>query len=133
MPSINRWRTPMLSSKQYNSESELARAIAAIPTNHDEYELLIADMIKKFVHQEKYMVYDFALRLLEYGNLETPKEYLTVKKETHRTLMNKWCYGTYYSIGTYGIKPKPADLEIAPTLATHLLNKLDAKATITTN
>lgn len=85
--------------------ASLARDIANIPQNHDELEIVIADKIKRFIHQEKSSVYQ---RILEYASFEEEEErsmhlnslingFLKPKIETHTELADKWEYGTEYS------------------------------------
>jgi hypothetical protein len=79
----------------------LAKDIANLPVNHDELEVLIADKIKRFVHQEKLSVYE---RILAYFGLERKTqltEFLEAKIKTHNELATKWKYGTDHSVRPY--------------------------------
>jgi hypothetical protein len=82
---------------------DLAEYICSLPSNHDELEILVADLIKAFIHGEKLSVYS---RLLEYAKFEeNPDKHtqwlidtcLKPKVETHAELLEKWRYGTKYS------------------------------------
>ena len=88
---------------QINNIYDLAEHICSLPSNHDELEILVADLIKGFIHAEKHSVY---CRLLEYAKFEeSPDEHtkwlintcLEPKVETHAELAEKWKYGTKYS------------------------------------
>jgi hypothetical protein len=91
----------------HESYYDLARDIAKLPQNHDELHVLIADRIKRYVHQEKLSVYD---RINTYFGDSTKdpqmSEFLLSKIETHSKLAKEWKYGTEYSVGSFPLEKK---------------------------
>lgn len=121
----------MLHSNTYNNIADLAKAIASIPEIHDDKEEVIKDMIKKYVHGEKYSLY---LRLSHWKGAGIDWLYSRIiepKMETHKQLSEKWCYDTYYSCRRYGQEPPPKDEGLVPTAIDKALKKLNAKITYT--
>ena len=94
--------TKVVSQYMHEQIYDLAKDIASFPGCHDELEILIADRIKRFVHQEKASVYE---RVLEYAKFDDSSGHikwlisncLEPKVETHNELAQKWEYGTKYS------------------------------------
>ena len=121
----------MLHEKTYNSYEDLAKAIASIPDNHDDKEEVIADMIKKHIHAEKYLLWKNLSRWKGAGIDWIWSRIVEPKLETHKQLSEKWCYGTYYSIRRYGKEPAPEGEGLVPTAMDNALEHLNAKITYT--
>ena len=79
----------------------LAKRIASIPQNHDEYEVVIADEIKRYVHGEKLSVVLWNACYAEPHKYPEEKHLqwfadtcLKLKVETHEKLYSSWRYGS---------------------------------------
>lgn len=84
--------------KRDESLQDLANRIASLPQNHDELEILIADMIKRHIHQEKYHVYHGLHGFFKGFGDAKPIEHMRLKMEGHKALKDKWEYGTENSV-----------------------------------
>lgn len=113
--------------KAYDNYHDLAKAINGIPENHDDREMVIADMIKKYVHGEKYRLYRNLTRWKGAGLDWIFKRIIEPKMESHKEFFEKWCYNTPYSISNYGKDQS----KIVPTAMSKALEDLGATVTIT--
>ena len=122
----------MLHEKRYNNYTDLAKAINSIPDNHDDREEVIKDMIKQYEHAIKYDVYRNLTKWKGAGLDWIFSGIIEPKLETHKTLKDKWCYGTYYSIRRYGREKPPEGESIVPSALSEALEDIGATVTITT-
>lgn len=110
------------------NELELAKIIAKIPTNHDQYEYVIADTIKRYIHQEKYELYKNLAHWKDAGLDWIFSRIVEPKIDTHKQLSEKWQYGTEYSLLEY-----PKSKNKVPMAWEAAAKNIGATITITTN
>jgi hypothetical protein len=90
--------------------SDLVEKIIAIPPSHDEREIVIADLVKRHIHQEKSGVYNNLKHLTKHLDCHKTTEYLEMKEKTHQKLEREWEYGTKYSCATDIMRPLFAEM-----------------------
>ena len=118
----------LIYEQTHNTIRDLAKALDQLPQNHDDREEVIADMIKKFVHQEKYMIYSNLTHWKDAGLEWIFSRIIIPKIETHKELSEKWAYNTPYSYRNYGKDPS----KVVPSALSKIAKELNAKITITT-
>jgi hypothetical protein len=102
--------TKVVAQWQHEHIGDLAKKIASLPQNHDELEIVIADLIKRHIHQEKAGVYNNLKHLVEHLDCHKTTEFLEIKEETHKKLEKEWEYGSDHSCATHIMRPKFAEI-----------------------